>query len=247
MNEKNNMKEYLITNSEDRNKLFPNSRQLCLEDNSNNDSVKNSLIFSEYDDDIKSEKDFNLNINRNNNNNIKINVNRIPSKSYSHKAVNTLTGFKFRKSKNYEDDEGKSRESYSTTYHKVINFSKRTETHYILYTCNLLSFSINYEAIWRFPYYFISAEGAVFFIPFIIFYFLFGIPVLTLESSLGQIFKSWPMDYNYNYNMKKEHRYNFSIMTIKILTLGEHGVGKSCIIIRYIADKFDNKTLCCII
>ena len=29
---------------------------------------------------------------------------------------------------------------------------------------------------------------------------------------------------------------------IKILTLGEHGVGKSCIIIRYIADKFDNKT-----
>ena len=220
MNEKNNMKEYLITNSEDRNKLFPNSRQLCLEDNSNNDSVKNSLIFSEYDDDIKSEKDFNLNINRNNNNNIKININRIPSKSYSHKAVNTLTGFKFRKSKNYEDDEGKSRESYSTTYHKVINFSKRTETHYILYTCNLLSFSINYEAIWRFPYYFISAEGAVFFIPFIIFYFLFGIPVLTLESSLGQIFKSWPMDYNYNYNMKKEHRYNLSIMTIKILTLG---------------------------
>ena len=34
---------------------------------------------------------------------------------------------------------------------------------------NLLSFSINYESIWRFPYYFINAEGAVFFFPFLIF------------------------------------------------------------------------------
>ena len=218
MNEKNNMKEYLISNSEDRNKLFPITRQLYFEDNSNNDSIKNSLVFSEYDDDQKSEKDFKLTKNTNINNNI--NINRIPSKSYSHKAMNALIGFKFRKSKNYEEDEGKSRESYSTTYHKVINFSKRTQTHYILYTCNLLSFSINYEAIWRFPYYFISAEGAVFFIPFIIFYFLFGIPLLTLESSLGQIFKSWPTDYHYNYNMKKYNRYYFSIITIKILTIG---------------------------
>ena len=29
---------------------------------------------------------------------------------------------------------------------------------------------------------------------------------------------------------------------VKILTLGEHGVGKSCIIIRYVNDKFNDKT-----
>ena len=84
--------------------------------------------------------------------------------------------------------------------------------------CNLLSFSINYEAIWRFPYYFIFAEGATFFIPFIIFYFLLGIPILTLESSLGQIFKSWSFG-QFLVNKKKKYKYYFSINTIIILVL----------------------------
>ena len=216
MNEKDNIKENLINKSEEKSKLLPISKQFFFEDYSNTESIKNSEAFSENDDDSKSDKDINSMRHTNNVNN-NVNIIRFPNKSYSHKAMNTIIGLKFNKSKIYDEDERKSRESYSATYSKVVNFSKRT--HYILYMCNLLSFSINYEAIWRFPYYFIYAEGAAFFLPFFLFYFLLGIPILTLESSLGQIFKTWPVDHFFS-RYKKDHRYNFSIMTTKILTLG---------------------------
>ena len=216
MNEKDNLKDNLIHKAQDKDKSFPKSRHFFFEDNSNTESIKNSEALSEYDDEIASEKDVNSYRHSKDNYNNGYAFLGVANKSYSHKAVNSIIGFKFRKSKIFEEDDRKSKESYSATYHKVLNFSKRT--HYILYMCNLLSFSINYEAIWRFPYYFISAEGAIFFIPFIIFYFLLGIPILTLESSLGQIFKAWPLG-NFLGNTKKEYNYNFSIMTIKILVL----------------------------
>ena len=211
MNEKDNLKDNLILKSEEKNKSLPMAKQFFFEDNSNPESIKNSEIYSEYDDEIISERE--VNSYRPKKDSINNFIFGTAHKSYSHKNVNNIIGFKFRKSKVFEDDDRKSRESYSATYHKVLNFSKRT--HYILYMCNLLSFSINYEAIWRFPYYFIFAEGATFFIPFLIFYFLLGIPILTLESSLGQIFKSWQIG-DFLSNTKK---YNFSINTIIILVL----------------------------
>ena len=217
MNEKDNMKDSLLVKSAEKNlNLFPVSRHLFFEDTSNSQSIRNSEALSENNEDTKSDKDVNSLEAHNNNygDNLNINYYRCPNKYYSHKAMNTF--FKFRKSKIYEEEENKSRESYSVTYSKVWNFSKKT--HYILYMCNLLSFSVNYEAIWRFPYYFFLSEGAIFFIPFFLFYFLLGIPVLTLESSLGQIFKLYPD--SIVYKMKKDHKYNFSIMTVKILILG---------------------------
>ena len=215
MNEKGNLNDNLIQKSEEKNKSFPVSRQFFFEDYSNTESIKNSIALSEYDEEIISDKEVNSYLpKKEKKNNFFLNVNA--NKSYSHKSVNSIIGFKFGKSKIFDEDERKSRESYSVTYHKVVNFSKRT--HYILYMCNLLSFSINYEAIWRFPYYFIFAEGATFFIPFIIFYFLLGIPILTLESSLGQIFKSWSFG-QFLVNKKKKYKYYFSINTIIILVL----------------------------
>ena len=214
MYEKDNIKDNLLNVAEEKNKSLRIPNKLFFEDYSNTESIKNSEAFSELDDDTKSEKEINSLRNTNNDNN---NINRNQTKSFSHKAMNTFIGLKFKKSKIFEEEEGaKSRESYSVTYSKVLNFSKKT--HYILYMCNLLSFSINYESIWRFPYYFIYAEGATFFIPFFLFYFLLGIPILTLESSLGQIFKTWPFDHFFS-KMKKDHKYNYSIMTVKILTL----------------------------
>ena len=212
MYEKENKKENLLIRSENKHKSIQIKKPLFLEDYSNTESIKNSEIFSELDEDTKSYNEVNnlkqqdINI---------INNPKFANKSFSHKAMNTFIGLKFRKSKVYEEDEG-TRESYSITYSKVLNFSK---THYILYICNLLSFSVNYESIWRFPYYFFNAEGAIFFFPFLLFYFLLGIPILTLESSLGQIFKIWPVDHFFS-KIKKDHRYNFSIMTIKMLTIG---------------------------
>ena len=188
MYEKENKKENLLIRSENKHKSIQIKKPLFLEDYSNTESIKNSEIFSELDEDTKSYNEVNnlkqqdINI---------INNPKFANKSFSHKAMNTFIGLKFRKSKVYEEDEG-TRESYSITYSKVLNFSK---THYILYICNLLSFSVNYESIWRFPYYFFNAEGAIFFFPFLLFYFLLGIPILTLESSLGQIFKIWPVDH----------------------------------------------------
>ena len=213
MYERDNKKDNLLIRSENKHLSLRNPKPLFLEDYSNTESIKNSEIYSEFDEEPKSYNEVNYLKNQDNNN---INNPKFSNKSFSHKAMNTFIGLKFRKSKVYEEDEGNTRESYSITYSKVLNFSK---THYILYICNLLSFSVNYEAIWRFPYYFFCAEGATFFFPFLFFYFLLGIPLLTLESSLGQIFKIWPVEHFFS-KLKKDHRYNFSIMTTKMLTLG---------------------------
>ena len=209
MYEKDSINENLISSSEEKNKIFQIQKPLLSEDYSNTESIKNSEGLSEFDLDIKSDKEVNTMIKN------KIEIHNLPNKSYSHKSINNMIGFKFNKLKNLEEDGRKSRESYTVTYNNVVNFSK---THYILYICNLLSFSINYESIWRFPYYFILSEGAVFFIPFLLFYFLLGIPILTLESSFGQIFKFYP-DSLFQIKMEKDRHYNFSLITIKILIL----------------------------
>ena len=216
MYEKDNIRDNLLNKTKEKPKTLRIPKQLFFEDYSNPESIKNSETFSEMDEDSKKDKDVNSLKNSNDNNSYNNTIVSYQNKSSSHKAINTFIGLKFRRSKVYEEDDGgKSRESYSATYTKVLNFSK---THYKSYMCNLLSFSINYESIWRFPYYFIYAEGGTFFIPFLLFYFLLGIPILTLESSLGQIFKRWPVDHFF-FKMKKDHEYNFSIMTIKFLIL----------------------------
>ena len=86
---------YLILKSEEKNK-FIMTKQFFFEDYSNIESIKNSEAYSEYD-----------------NNDYFFGV---PNISYSHKAVNNIIGFKFRKSKIFEDDDKKTRESYSATY-----------------------------------------------------------------------------------------------------------------------------------
>ena len=64
----------------------------------------------------------------------------------------------------------------------------------IEYWTTIFSISINYSSLWRFPYYFMLCKGAIFFIPFLSFFFILGIPLLTIESSLGQIFKEGPIE-----------------------------------------------------
>ena len=60
----------------------------------------------------------------------------------------------------------------------------------IEYWSTLLNHAIGYGSLWRFPYYFILCGGAAFFIPFLFFFLIVGIPLLTMESALGQIFKT---------------------------------------------------------
>ena len=62
----------------------------------------------------------------------------------------------------------------------------------IEYLTTIFNYTIGYGTLWRFPYYFQLCHGGIFFIPFLIFYFLIGIPLLTMESALGQIFKANP-------------------------------------------------------
>ena len=117
MYEKENKKENLLIRSENKHKSIQIKKPLFLEDYSNTESIKNSEIFSELDEDTKSYNEVNnlkqqdINI---------INNPKFANKSFSHKAMNTFIGLKFRKSKVYEEDEG-TRESYSITYSKVMN------------------------------------------------------------------------------------------------------------------------------
>ena len=72
----------------------------------------------------------------------------------SHKTLQSLHKVKFgRISRNEEG--GLNTSLMSASYY--------FKTHNISYICNLISNSIGYESIWRFPYYFINVEGAVFF------------------------------------------------------------------------------------
>ena len=114
-----------------------------------------------------------------------------------------------------EDDDKKSQSGINNS--TIGNNFFRTQN--IMYLCNLLSHSVGFESIWRFPYYFITAEGAVFFIPFLIFYFFLGIPLLTIESALGQIFKKSPISIS---SIVKDSIYinnNYSTKSIKFITL----------------------------
>ena len=77
------------------------------------------------------------------------------------------------------------------TSQKIINVVQTNKIN-IDYMCNIFSYCIGYESIWRFPYFFIDGGGCAFFIPFLIFYFLLGIPLFTIESALGQLFKKNP-------------------------------------------------------
>ena len=158
-----------------------------------------------------SDSEITLFVNNNNNNNSETTNSDI---NISHKTLQSLHKIKFgRISKNEEDERNKSG-GPNTSF---MNTSYYFKTHNISYICNLFSNSIGYESIWRFPYYFINAEGAVFFFPFLLFYFLLGIPVLTIESALGQIFKRSPIDI---FSIIKEKlNYNYSVMSIKIITL----------------------------
>ena len=133
--------------------------------------------------------------------------------SFSHKNLHKI---KFLP-KIFEEDDGNRSQSGGMNNSKIIN--DYFKTHNISYICNLLSYSIGFESIWRFPYYFINAEGAVFFIPFLVFYFFLGIPILTIESALGQIFKRSPLDIFSIIREKIDINYNYSIMTIKVITL----------------------------
>ena len=118
MYEKDNIKDNLLNVTEEKNKSLRIPNKLFFEDYSNTESIKNSEAFSELDDDTKSEKEINSLRNTNNDNNI----NRNQTKSFSH-TMNTFIGLKFKKSKIFEEEEGaKSRESYSDTYSKVLNF-----------------------------------------------------------------------------------------------------------------------------
>ena len=137
----------------------------------------------------------------------------------SHKNIQNFHKIKFKHNYKNEEERNKSEECVNNNS-SLLNTSYYFKTHYISYMCNLISNSVGYESIWRFPYYFINAEGGVFFIPFLFFYFLLGIPILTIESALGQIFKQSPIGIfsiiKEKINIKIN---NNSILTIKIITL----------------------------
>ena len=138
--------------------------------------------------------------------------------SNSHKNLQYFHRMKYNKLLKKDDDE-KNKSTEGIDRSDITNISYFFKTHNVSYICNLLSYSIGYESIWRFPYYFINAEGGVFFIPFFLFYFLLGIPMLTIESALGQIFKSSPIGILSLVKAKIDINYNYSVMTMKIMTL----------------------------
>ena len=84
-----------------------------------------------------------------------------------------------------------SSQSFAFIERKIIS-----TTHFLFpqieYWTTIFNYSIGYGTLWRFPYYFQLSYGAVFFIPFFIFFFVLGIPLLSMESALGQIFKATP-------------------------------------------------------
>ena len=179
----------------------------------NKDSIKSGEILSEIESNRISLKNRNSDsaLNLFGNFSETTNSNNV---SRTHKNLQTIKFYQ-----NYKEEQNKSVGGTGMNSSSIMNVSYYFKTHYISYMCNLLSHSCGYESIWRFPYYFINAEGAVFFIPFLIFYFLLGIPVLTIESALGQIFKSSPIGIFSIIKLKIDINYDPSVMTIKIMTL----------------------------
>ena len=180
----------------------------------NKDSIKSGEILSEIESNRISLKNRNSDSALNLFGNISETTNS-NNLSTSHKNLQNIKFYH-----NYkEEDRNKSVGGTGMNSSSIMNVSYYFKTHYISYMCNLISHSCGYESIWRFPYYFINAEGAVFFIPFLIFYFLLGIPILTIESALGQIFKSSPNGIFSIIKQKIDINYNHSVMTMKIMTL----------------------------
>ena len=122
------------------------------------------------------------------NNNSETNSNEINT---SHKSLQNLHKIKFLQNLKNEDEKNKSIGGTNNSSTLINDASYYFKTHYISYMCNLVSNSIGYESIWRFPYYFINAEGAVFFIPFLfpdditLFMILISFPIIFLSSLFG--------------------------------------------------------------
>jgi SNF family Na+-dependent transporter len=72
---------------------------------------------------------------------------------------------------------------------KEFNYERPIE-----YWLIIIGYAIGYGSFWRFPYLVYSCGGGVFFIPFLIFFFLLAIPLFTLETLLGQVFKRGPVE-----------------------------------------------------
>ena len=217
MFEKEKKEENLINKNDEINTAPKNllyTKTLLNEDYliTHKDSAKSGEILSDIDSNRMSLK------NRNSDNSINILINNNSETTNSNDLSNSHKNLfhKNRFTQKYEDERNK---SYGGNNSSFMNISYYFKTHYISYMCNLLSNSIGFESIWRFPYYFINAQGAIFFIPFIIFYFLLGIPILTIESALGQIFKRSPIGIFAIIKEKIDLNYNYSVMTIKIVTL----------------------------
>ena len=208
MFEKEKIDEILVNNNDEGNSIQKKMSRTKTHLNeeflfNRKDSVKSSSSLERLS--LKNRNSESENINNNSETNSDIN--------YSYKNLQTLHKIKFRNSKNSKTEEDERNKSSAS----LMSTSYYFKTHNISYLCNLFSNSIGYESIWRFPYYFINAEGAVFFFPFLIFYFLLGIPILTIESALGQIFKRSPI--SIFSIIKEKTNYNYSVMCIKILTL----------------------------
>lgn len=226
MFEKDKKNENLIKNEDKINILQNNIHNTNIPINddyfiSHKDSLKIGENFSEIESNRISSKNRNSDsgVNLLNNNSITENSNNSNSNdiNYSHKNLGAFHKIKFKQ--NYKKEEERNKSEGKNNNSSFMSTSYYFKTHYISYMCNLFSNSIGYESIWRFPYYFINAEGGVFFIPFLLFYFLLGIPILTIESALGQIFKQSPIGIfsiiKEKINIKIN---NNSIMTIKIIT-----------------------------
>jgi len=215
MYEKEKKDENLIKKTDDINSvksLKPGSKYAMEDYNISHKNSKKS--FEELSEEAASSNRISVkNRNSEGGNLLFINSDTNSIESFSHKNLGKI---KFHP-KIFEEDDGNRSQSGAMNNSKIIN--DYFKTHNISYICNLLSYSIGFESIWRFPYYFINAEGAVFFIPFIIFYFFLGIPILTLESALGQIFKRSPLGIFSLIKERIDVNYNYSIMTIKMITL----------------------------
>ena len=73
---------------------------------------------------------------------------------------------------------------------KILNNKNNSLIYFILkYYSKNISFFINLNIIWRMPYYFIDNKGAVFFIPFFLFFITLGIPLFTIENTFSFILK----------------------------------------------------------
>ncbi|EGR34175.1 hypothetical protein IMG5_021560 [Ichthyophthirius multifiliis] len=60
------------------------------------------------------------------------------------------------------------------------------------YLLSVLGFAAGFGSVWRFPYLIFKNGGGVFLIPYMILFFLVGVPSFYFETSIGQIFQKGP-------------------------------------------------------